>query len=163
MAPSHNQSMPPPIRTNTASSQTTQSSKSSTSQLSPPHSPASATSTSRSVSSPTEASFFGAITARIRGRSRSRSRGGTLRKRSKSPMPQQTSSSSQFQHGSSSAGQVRQAVVASPVQSTRPSLHDGGRRSTSGSDPWRGRHSNDWLFGGYSVTASAKELMQRRK
>ncbi|CAA9959147.1 hypothetical protein PTMSG1_02670 [Pyrenophora teres f. maculata] len=78
MAPSHNQSMPPPIRTNTASSQTTQSSKSSTSQLSPPHSPASATSTSRSVSSPTEASFFGAITARIRGRSRSRSRGGTL-------------------------------------------------------------------------------------
>ncbi|KAI0577895.1 hypothetical protein TUN199_02417 [Pyrenophora tritici-repentis] len=78
MTSSHNQPMPPPIRTNTASSQTTQSSKSSTSQLSPPHSPASATSTSRSVSSPTEASFFGAITARIRGRSRSRSRGGTL-------------------------------------------------------------------------------------
>ncbi|KAA8625000.1 hypothetical protein PtrSN002B_004754 [Pyrenophora tritici-repentis] len=66
MTSSHNQPMPPPIRTNTASSQTTQSSKSSTSQLSPPHSPASATSTSRSVSSPTEASFFGAITARIR-------------------------------------------------------------------------------------------------
>ncbi|RMZ66375.1 hypothetical protein GMOD_00001702 [Pyrenophora seminiperda CCB06] len=141
---SHNQPMPLPIRTNTASSQTTQSSMS----------PASATSTSRSAASPIETSFFGAITARIRGRSRSRSREGTLRKRSKSPMPQQTSS----------ARTAKQAAVP-PVQSTRPSLQQAGRRSTSGSgsDPWRGRHSNDWLFNGYSVTASAKELMQRRR
>jgi hypothetical protein len=78
---SHSQPMPLPIRTNTVDSQKSQSSSG---QISPPYSPASPN--SRLATSPTEESFFGAITARIRGRSRSRSRGATPDKRTKSPM-----------------------------------------------------------------------------
>ncbi|CAO2652109.1 Nn.00g003920.m01.CDS01 [Neocucurbitaria sp. VM-36] len=131
----------PPIRTNTVDSQKSQSSGN----MSPPASPA----------SPTSRDFFGAITQRIRGRSRSRSRDAPRRPKSPMAMP---------------PAQVQQASPARPsaipVQSARPSVQDAGRRSTSstsGSDPWRGRHSNDWLFNGYSVTATAKDLLQRRK
>jgi hypothetical protein len=151
--------MPPPIRTNTVDSQKSQSSSG---QTSPPYSPASPT--ARAATSPTEASFFGAISARIRGRSRSRSRGGTPRKRSKSPMvmpPEQAPYAQRHTPTASPISPSRPAAV--PVQGGRPSILDAGRRSTSGSDPWRGRHSNDWLFNGYSLTASAKELVQRRK
>ncbi|KAL6711532.1 hypothetical protein ACN47E_004466 [Coniothyrium glycines] len=146
---SYNQPMPGPIRTNTANSTTSQSSG----QLSPPCSPASSTSPS-AVSE----SFFGALTSRIRGRSRSHSRGAVSRKRSKSPMvlPQsQAPPSRNIQFASPTR------PSAAPVQT--PGIQDVGRRSTSGSDPWRGRHSNDWLFNGYSVTASAKEFIQKRK
>ncbi|KAF1943306.1 hypothetical protein EJ02DRAFT_453410 [Clathrospora elynae] len=143
---SHNQPMSPPIRTNTVDSQKSQSSD----QTSPTCSPA----------SPTSNTFFGAITARIRGRSRSRSRGATSRKRSKSPMIMPPEHALQSQHGSI-ASPTRPAAV--PVQNGSPNMQDTGRRSTGGSDPWRGRHSNDWLFNGYSVTATAKDLIQRRK
>jgi hypothetical protein len=148
---SHSQPMPPPIRTNTVDSQKSQSSG----QTSPAYSPASAT--SRTAASPTEESFFGAISARIRHRSRSRSRGATSRKRSKSPMVMPPI-----------APQSQHTSIVSPMSPTRPaampvqSIQDVGRRSTSGSDPWRGRHSNDWLFNGYSMTASAKDLIRRK-
>jgi hypothetical protein len=151
---SHNQHMPAPIRTNTVDSQLSQSSG----QVSPPFSPVSLTSSG--ATSPASESFFGAITSRIRGRSRSRSRGAVSRQRSKSPVimpPEQAPPSRNV----SLSSPVRPS--AAPVQSGRQSLQDAGRRSTSGSDPWRGRHSNDWLFNGYSVTASAKEFIQRRK
>ncbi|KAI4635615.1 uncharacterized protein J4E88_005083 [Alternaria novae-zelandiae] len=156
---SHNQPMPPPIRTNTVDSQ---KSRSSSGQTSPPYSPSSPT--ARATASPTEASFFGAISARIRGRSRSRSRGATSRKRSKSPMvmpPEQAPYSQRHASATSPISPTR--PTAGPVQGDRPSIQAAGRRSTSGSDPWKGRHSNDWLFNGYSLTASAKELVQRRK
>jgi hypothetical protein len=137
-----------PVRTNTVDSQ------SSTEQMSPPTSPASPTSpTSRAASD-----FFGAISARVRGRSRSRSRDAS-RKRSKSPMvspPRQITPAAQPQH-------VRHASTASPTTPTRPALQAAGRRSTSGSDAWRGRHSNEWLFGGWSATETARELLNRRK
>jgi hypothetical protein len=156
---SHNQPMPLPIRTNTVDSQKSQSSSG---QTSPPYSPASPT--ARTTASPTEESFFGAISARIRGRSRSRSRGATSRKRSKSPMvmpPDQAPYSPGRASTISPNSSTRPAAV--PLQSGRPGIQDAGRRSTSGSDPWKGRHSNDWLFNGYSLTASAKGLVQRRK
>lgn len=150
---SHNQPMPPPIRTNTVDSQKSQSSG----QASPPYSPTSPA--SRTTASPTEESFFGAISARIRGRSRSRSRGATSRKRSKSPMMPP-------EH-------ARHASTTSPTSSARPAavpiqggINETHRRNTSDSnrsDPWRGRHSNDWLFNGISVTATAKDFIQRRK
>ncbi|KAF1840155.1 uncharacterized protein K460DRAFT_371365 [Cucurbitaria berberidis CBS 394.84] len=146
----------PPIRTNTVDSQKSQSSG----QMSPPQSPASPTSRAP-AGSPTEESFFGAITARIRGRSRSRSRDAS--RRSKSPRTMPPAQVQQARHVSMTSP-TRPA--ASPVQSGRSSVQDTGRRSTggtAGSDPWRGRHSNDWLFNGYSVTASAKDLLQRRK
>ncbi|KAH9881102.1 hypothetical protein J1614_001596 [Plenodomus biglobosus] len=97
-------------------------------------SPASTTSpTSPKIASPTENQFFGAITQRLRGRSRSRSRGAVARKRSKSPISQ-----------------------AKP-KDARPET---GRTA---SDPWRGRHSNDWLFGGISVRDTVRDLTSSRK
>lgn len=134
----------PPVRTNTVDSQ-------SSGQMSPPYSPTSPT----SHSSPTEQSFFGAITARVRGRSRSRSRDAS-RKRSKSPMmspPRQITTQPQ---------QTQYATIALPTQPTRPSLQAGDRRGTSGSDPWRGRHSNEWLFGNLSVRGAVKDLARRK-
>lgn len=155
---SHNQPMPLPIRTNTVDSQKSQSSG----QTSPPYSPASPT--ARTTASPTEESFFGAISARLRGRSRSRSRGATSRKRSKSPMAMPPTQAPYPQRRASTTSPTNSTrPAAAPVQNGRPSIQDAGRRSTSGSDPWKGRHSNDWLFNGYSLTASARELVQRRK
>jgi hypothetical protein len=155
---SHSQPMPLPIRTNTVDSQKSQSSSG---QISPPYSPASPN--SRLATSPTEESFFGAITARIRGRSRSRSRGATPDKRTKSPMAMPPVRPSHARHTSAASSSSPARPLATPLQGGRPSIQDTGRRNTSGSDPWRGRHSNDWLFNGYSVTASAKEFIQRRK
>jgi hypothetical protein len=98
----------------------------------------------------------------VRGRSRSRSRDAS-RNRSKSPMaspprqistqPQQTQQSQHSRHVS----------ITTPAQPVRPSLQMADRRTTSGSDPWRGRHSNEWLFGGWSATETAKDLLHRRK
>ncbi|KAI8931433.1 hypothetical protein NX059_011761 [Plenodomus lindquistii] len=126
---SQSQPMPPPLRTNSISSKTSDSSG----QLSP----SSTTSpTSPKVASPTENQFFGAITQRLRGRSRSRSKGPVSRKRSKSPMP------------------------PAKTNETRPGLEATGR---SASDPWRGRHSNEWLFGGLSVRETVRDLTSSRK
>ncbi|USP77782.1 hypothetical protein yc1106_05056 [Curvularia clavata] len=155
---SYGQPMPLPTRTNTVDSQKSQSSSG---QMSPPCSPGSPN--SRIATSPTEESFFGAITARIRGRSRSRSRAATSDKRTKSPMAMPPVQSPQSQHASGASSTSPARPLATPLQSSRPSVQSPGRRNTSGSDPWRGRHSNDWLFNGYSVTATAKEFIQRRK
>jgi hypothetical protein len=129
-----------PVRTNTVGSQNSQSSD----QMSP------TSPTSRAASD-----FFGAITARVRGRSRSRSR-DTSRQRSKSPMVSPPRHMAQPQH-------ARHSSTTSPTTPTRPSLQAVDRRSTGGSDPWRGRHSNEWLFGGWSATETAKDFLQRRK
>ncbi|KAF5848107.1 hypothetical protein GGP41_005524 [Bipolaris sorokiniana] len=152
--------MPLPIRTNTVDSQKSRSSSSG--QISPPYSPASPT--SRMATSPTEESFFGAITARICGRSRSRSRGAPSDKRPRSPpMAMPPVQPPHLRHASTASSTISPGPVATPGHSIRPTIQDVGRRTTSGSDPWRGRHSNDWLFNGYSVTASAKDFLQRRK
>jgi hypothetical protein len=148
MASQSNFNAIPPIRTNTIGSQTSQSSG----QMSPPFSPTSPTSRG---SSPTEQNFFAAISARVRGRSRSRSREAS-RKRSKSPMmaspPRQIPSTQAAQ-----PQQPRHISIANPAQ--RPRLQTADR---SGSDPWRGRHSNEWLFGGWSATDTAKDLLKRK-
>lgn len=136
----------PPLRTNTVGSQNSQSSD----QMSP-LSPASPTSRG---SSPTERNFFSAITAPLRGRSRSRSRDAS-RKRSKSPM--MASPPRQIGAQPTSPQQPRHVSIASPTQ--RPRLQQNERTA---SDPWRGRHSNEWLFGGWSATDAAKDLLKRR-
>ncbi|KAF2821861.1 hypothetical protein CC86DRAFT_373621 [Ophiobolus disseminans] len=147
MASQHNFQAMPPIRTNTVGSLNSQSSGN----MSPPTSPTSPA----SRASPTEQSFFGAISARVRGRSRSRSRDAS-RKRSKSPMmaspPRQITQPAQAQ-------QPQRVSVAQPA---RPSLQMSDRRSTGGSDPWRGRHSNDWLFNGWSATDTMKDMVKRK-
>ncbi|KAH8726573.1 hypothetical protein GQ44DRAFT_705849 [Phaeosphaeriaceae sp. PMI808] len=136
----------PPIRTNTANSQHSQSSGQTL--ISPPTSPVSPTSR---TASPTEQTFFGTISARVRGRSRSRSRDAS-RKRSESPYSKTHAAPPQHvRHASNTS--------ASSTQQ-RPRLQNPDR---SGSDPWRGRHSNEWLFNGFSVTEATKNMLQRRK
>ena len=55
--------------------------------------------------------------------------------------------------------QQQQASAKAP----QPSLQANGRLSTSGNDPWRGRHSNDWLFNGFSYRDTARSVHERRK
>ena len=176
--PTHTQSHfspPAPIRTSTGDSHK------SVGAASPGSSSISPTSTfasrGQSAMSPTEESFFGAIASRMRrGRSRSRSRNSKTRDRSRSPMmlpPEQFPSAptpqpmsptyapvapqtpKQPQHASRAS---QSSVSSTATKATRPSLQGPTRRSTSGSDHWRGRHSNSWLFNGFSVTDTAKEV-----
>lgn len=133
-----------PARTDTVGSQSSSDMSASNSPTSP---------TSRAATE-----FFGAISARVRGRSRSRSRDAS-RKRAKSPMIPPPKQIAQPQHNRNTST----STMASPTTPVRPSLHSTSRQSTSGSDMWRGRHSNDWLFGGWSATEAAKDLLNRRK
>ena len=135
----------PPIRTSTFDSQNSVES----------NEPLSPTSTSRS---PTPRAFLGKITERLRERSRSRSHLPVDR----SPMllPPQQLSATQSQ-------QTRHVSQPAPAQASgkeqRPSLQENQRTSTGGSDPWRGRHSNDWLFNGFSFRDTARGAFERRR
>lgn len=138
-----------PVRTSTVDSQ---KSVDSSGQMSPTSAP----------SSPTSRAFFGAITERLRERSRSRLRADTSRKRAKSPMvlpPEQLPTARPQQARHVSQPTPTQALAKVP----RPRLQENGRTSTGGSDPWRGRHSNDWLFNGFSFRDTAREAFERRK
>ena len=142
----------PPVRTPTVDSQ---KSVDSTGQMSPTSAP----------TLPTSRAFFGAITERLRERSRSRSRADASRKRAKSPMvlpPEQIPSTRPQQ-----ARHVSQpTTIEASAKAVRPDLQQAGRRSTSSStstDAWRGRHSNDWLFNGFSVRETARGVFERRK
>lgn len=130
----------PPIRTSTFDSQ---NSVDSNELLSP-------TSTS---STPSPRAFLGVIAERLRERSRSRSRGDW------SPMlpPPQQLSATQTRDGS------QPAPLQASVKAQRPSLQENQRTSTGGSDPWRGRHSNDWLFNGFSFRDTARGAFERRR
>ncbi|KAF1970694.1 hypothetical protein BU23DRAFT_570609 [Bimuria novae-zelandiae CBS 107.79] len=152
---------PPPIRTGTSGS----SSTASPDMLSP-------TSTysrgPRSPTSPAEESFFGAISAKIRGRSRSRSRVAASRKRSNSLMvmppqnmpPTRTAHPASPTHATQRPQQPRH--VSSASQSSIASKPAPSRRSTSSSDMWRGRHSNSWLFNDFSFTETANKAFGRK-
>ncbi|KAI9696663.1 MAG: hypothetical protein M1820_008037 [Bogoriella megaspora] len=172
-------------RTLTTSSMVSTSSSSSSTPLTPPSqagspsyfspvSPASTTS-SASPTSPTERSFFGAIAQSITSRSRSRSRDRSHRSRSRSPIPPTTSATT--------IAPTRPSPYGRPVSSTpatgssardsgtqRKSVHSrqasygSSISSPTGTMPVAqcGRHSNDWLFGGFSVTDTVKNLMERR-
>lgn len=139
----------PPVRASTIDSQ---KSVDSFGQISPTAAP----------SSPTSRAFFGAITERLHERSRSRSRADASRKRAKSTTilpPEQLSVSRPQQAQHVSQPTTTQVSAKAP----RPSLQENGRTSTNGSDPWRGRHSNDWLFNGFSFRDTARGALERRK
>jgi hypothetical protein len=176
---SHSQSHfqpPPPIRTSTVDSQTSGTMSHASETLSPT---STYTRGSLSDTSSAEDSFFGAIASRIRrGRSRSRSRAGASRMRSKSPLvlpPEQLPSRAHAQPTKSTypgprtqksrhaSGASQSSVSAAAPKPTRPSLKDSTRQSSSGSDMWRGRHSNTWLFNDFSVTDTTKQLFQKSR
>ncbi|KKY19592.1 hypothetical protein UCDDS831_g05251 [Diplodia seriata] len=109
----------------------------------------------RSVPS-AEQNFFGAIKEKIRERSRSRSR--VPRSRSRSPMPPTRLDSS----GSPSASPVRshevRRVDSSSTTSSTLSPAPSKRQSTDSSySYYYGRHTNQWLFGGFSVRETVKD------
>ncbi|EON64551.1 hypothetical protein W97_03784 [Coniosporium apollinis CBS 100218] len=126
----------------------------------------------RRVSSPTEQSFFGAIAEKVRGRSRSRSRSRIRRDRSRSPLPptqiDATDSASTlvangYVHEQSAATRQQQRQASG---SNQPGLSQ--RQTSFGSRTeseryYYGRHSNDWLFGGISVTATVKGLVSKKE
>ncbi|KAF2747225.1 hypothetical protein M011DRAFT_467747 [Sporormia fimetaria CBS 119925] len=151
---------PPPIRTATG-----ESSKSVSSGTMSPGSETFSP-TSMSPKSATERHFFSAIATKVReSRSRSRSRNGKARETSPppivispEPLPRKTNTAES--HGSTRPQQHRH--VSTPSQGTMSRSSTASRpiaatRRTS-SDMWRGRHSNDWLFNGFSVTETAKDL-----
>ena len=128
------------------------------------------------VASPVEESFFGAIASSLRrARSRSRNRSGVRVSRSKSPMqlppnnlPSTASSaqplspthnSSRQQRPRHASHQSQSSITSVPPSSPRPTTT---RRTTAGSDPWRGRHSNEWLFNGLSITDKVHGLVSKR-
>ncbi|OJD35116.1 uncharacterized protein BKCO1_19000148 [Diplodia corticola] len=103
-----------------------------------------------------EQNFFGAIKEKIRERSRSRSR--TPRSRERSPMPPTRLPSS----GSPSASPVRSHAVrrvdSSSTTSSTWSPAPSKRQSTDSSySYYYGRHTNQWLFGGFSVRETVKD------
>ncbi|KAF4542699.1 uncharacterized protein LTHEOB_7429 [Lasiodiplodia theobromae] len=104
----------------------------------------------RSVPS-AEQNFFGAIKEKIRERSRSRSRDS----RSRSPMPPT------HLHSSPSASPVRSQEVrrvnSSSTTSSTLSPAPTKRQSTDSSHFYYGRHTNQWLFGGFSVRETVKD------
>ncbi|OCK85251.1 hypothetical protein K432DRAFT_287223 [Lepidopterella palustris CBS 459.81] len=164
----------PPIRTLTISSTNSQTSSP---QMSPGYAaepspgPFMSRRSTQGSPSPTEASFFDAIASKVRiGRPRSRSRKGVPRNRSKSPLPPDQFPSSTAERSRTSAPssprpeQTRHYSNASHTsaesnsdQTKRPGPSP-VRRNTASSDPWRGRHSNSWLFNDFSVTDHAKDL-----
>jgi len=166
---------PPPIRTSTNSSAISQTSSI---PMSPgysaqasPKSYISRGSTQGSPS-PTDSSFFEALASKVRrGRSRSRSRKGVPRHRSKSPLPPEqlpvsSSEFSQMSPPSSPRAQQQSRHFSDASRSSTNSSNDlpkqpppgPVRRNTASSDPWRGRHSNSWLFNDFSVTDHVKEF-----
>lgn len=166
---------PPPIRTSTNSSAISQTSSMPTSPgYSAQASPKSYISrgSTQGSPSPTESSFFEALASKVRrGRSRSKPRKGVPRHRSRSPLPPEklpvsSSELSQMSPPSSPRAQQqsRQFSVASHSSinpsNDHPKQPNPGpvRRNTASSDPWRGRHSNSWLFNDFSVTDHVKEF-----
>jgi hypothetical protein len=150
---SHDQSSfqpTPPVRTSTIDSQ---KSVDSSGRMSPTSAP----------SSPTSRAFFGAITERLRERSRSRSRAEAIRKRAESPLPPEQLPASRPQQARHARHVSQQTTTQASAKAPRPSLQESGRTSTGGSDPWRGRHSNDWLFNGFSFRDTARGALERRK
>ncbi|OSS49462.1 hypothetical protein B5807_05335 [Epicoccum nigrum] len=63
--------------------------------------------------------------------------------------------------------QTRNGSQSTPTQASvkaqRPRLQQNQRTSTGGSDLWRGRHSNDWLFNGFSFRDTARGALERRR
>jgi len=125
------------------------------------------------ATSPIEAGFFDAIASKVkRGRSRSRSQQGVPRNRSKSPLPPDQLSSSAARSSPPASPRPDQArhfftTSQDPTRSSHDHAKRPGptpiRRNTTSSDPWRGRHSNSWLFNDFSVTDHAKDLFSFAK
>lgn len=105
-----------------------------------------------------EHNFFGAIKEKIRDRSRSRSGQRESRSRSRSPMPPTRLGSSSSSSASPTRDQqLRHVSSASTTDSMSPTPLSQKRQSTDSSySYYYGRHSNQWLFGGFSVRESFK-------
>ncbi|EKG15063.1 hypothetical protein MPH_07746 [Macrophomina phaseolina MS6] len=104
-----------------------------------------------------EHNFFGAIKEKIRERSRSRSRASRSRERSPMP-PSRVSTSSSTSTSPSPSQQLRHVNSSSTTSSTLSRTPAANKRQSTDSSYsyYYGRHSNQWLFGGFSVRETVK-------
>jgi hypothetical protein len=112
-----------------------------------------------------KSNFLEIVADKIRGRSRSPSPCPTItsksQQRSQSPDMSQRITT-QRSVSTSSAQSYSSYEPASPTSPTSPTSPSIKRSSTQNSDKYFvGRHSNDWLFGGYSVRESVRKMMGR--
>jgi hypothetical protein len=98
-------------------------------------------------------SFFQGIEARVRAQSRTRSRSA----RSPMEIPLHRGLLPLVEMGSAS---LSRDGVPNRIQPPRVLLYEA--HESAGSDPLRGRHSNEWLFGGWSATEPTRNLLKRR-
>ncbi|KAF2834557.1 hypothetical protein M501DRAFT_1061617 [Patellaria atrata CBS 101060] len=123
-----------------------------------------------SPQSPTERSFFSAISQKVsQARTRSRSRNRVTRDRSRSPLPptkMDTSSSATAQAGPSSPRLEQSKHYPQTLQS--PTTNDSERKNlkrySSDSSEFHhyGRHANQWLFNDFSIRETAKGFFEKR-
>lgn len=112
--------------------------------------------------SPTERSFFGALTQKVRDRSRSRSRNRVHRSRSQSPVPAPANTSPAQPPPRPNAGA---RIFSDPGQPAAPlaAQPTSRKRLGSGGFQYYGRHGNQWLFNDFSVRETAKELFGQKR
>ncbi|KAK7515687.1 hypothetical protein IWZ03DRAFT_380177 [Phyllosticta citriasiana] len=108
-----------------------------------------------------ESIFFGALKEKIRSRSRSRSRSRT-RTRTRRTDAQSTvvlPPTSMPKDDSQSPPRPRVQRMSSTLsrETTTSSTSTNYKRHSTTSSFYSGRHSNEWLFGGFSVTDTVKD------
>lgn len=116
-------------------------------------SPKSTPDTASSRPSPTtrHSSFFGTLSEHVHLRSRSYSPPSIID--TTHPMAKRSSESCESPSSSSRPTSPQSPISSKPIPK---------RQSSSGTYTQCGRHSNDWLFGGFSVTNTVKGLLERK-
>ncbi|KAF2104505.1 hypothetical protein NA57DRAFT_51325 [Rhizodiscina lignyota] len=170
---------PPPIRTVTSSSTAPNYLPTPKSTVISPTTPRSATST-KTPNTPAERSFFGALAQNIRERSRSRSRARQeVHKSQASPSSSPTSTPiSTITPTTPTTMSPRTDRYSRPHSMRVPSEASTASNWSSSSASKRasthssevsfekfsyGRHSNDWLFNGFSVKDTASKIFHRSR
>jgi hypothetical protein len=128
--------------------------------------------TSQPASPSAADTFFGSIAQKVRGRSRSRNPPQS-RAKSRSPLPptnistpagSMPSSPTSPQAPTSRPQGARHYSSASQSSTSSKSSTTHKRQSGSSTDfAYYGRHTNQWLFGGFSVRETAKNVWEHRR
>ncbi|KAK8204890.1 hypothetical protein IWZ01DRAFT_544547 [Phyllosticta capitalensis] len=102
-----------------------------------------------------ESNFFGALKQKIRSSSRSRSRSNKTQDHSSTILPP----TSMPRDSSQSHTRPRVQRMSSTLsrESGASSTSTANKRHSTTSSFYSGRHSNEWLFGGFSVTDTVKD------
>ncbi|KAK8155106.1 hypothetical protein BKA80DRAFT_282733 [Phyllosticta citrichinensis] len=100
-----------------------------------------------------ESKFFGALKEKIRSRSRSRSRENDAQSTTVLPPTSMPKDDSQ----NPPRPRVQRMSSTLSRETTASSTSTAYKRHSTTSSFYSGRHSNEWLFGGFSVTDTVKD------